>query len=95
MAILLVMPDGDRKPEREEIDPARIEQLLELELMQKRAEWQRTKASRGNLRALSFMFLFLVIFGALVAFFFIFSSGRLTETRPDAQSTPTPAAAPE
>ncbi|MDQ3626251.1 MAG: hypothetical protein M3372_03890 [Verrucomicrobiota bacterium] len=90
------MPDGDGKPEPPQIDPAKLEQLLEIELMQKRAAWQQAKAKRGNLRALSFMFLFLVIIGALLAFFFVFSSGTLSELRPGrSDGSPTPTASPE
>lgn len=88
------MPDGDRKPEPEEIDPAKLEQLLAIELMQKRAAWQQAKANRGNLRALSFGFLFLIIVAALLAFFFIFSGGMGEPRRGAPQSTPAPAASP-
>ncbi len=90
------MPDGDGKPEPPQIDPAKLEQLLEIELMQKRAAWQQAKAKRGNLRALSFMFLFLVIIGALLAFFFVFSSGRLSPSRPPgSEDSPGHTATPE
>ena len=96
MAILLLMPDGDRKSEPRETDPARLAQLLDIELMQKRAAWQQAKASRGTLRALSFMFLFLVVIAALLTFFFVFSSGKITELRPNGtEATPSPAASPE
>ena len=94
MAILLLMPDGDRKPEPNEIDPTKLEQLLDIELMQKRAAWQQAKASRNNLRAFSFLFLFVVIVGALLAFFFLFSSGEMTNLRPSAPPEPPPTATP-
>lgn len=90
------MPDGDGKPEPPQIDPAKLEQLMEIELMQKRAAWQQAKAKRGNLRALSFMFLFLVIIGALLAFFFVFSSGGLSPARPPgSEDAPGQTATPE
>jgi flagellar basal body-associated protein FliL len=90
------MPDADGKPEPPQIDPAKLEQLLEIELMQKRAAWQQAKAKRGSLRALSFMFLFFVIAGAAVAFFYVFSSGTLTERQQlGSEGSPTPAATPE
>ena len=89
------MPDGDRKREPDELDPAKLERLLDIELMQKRAAWQQAKASRSNLRTFSFMFLFLVIVGALLAFFFLFSSGEMTNLRPEAElPTPPPTATP-
>ena len=89
------MPDSNRKPEGGEIDPV---QLLELELMQKRATWQRAKARRGGLRALSFLFLFVVIVAAIAVFFIFFSPARVQELRsghepgaqPPAAATETP-----
>lgn len=78
------MSNGEGKRESTETDPAKLAQLLEIELMQKRAAWQQAKARRGNLRAISFFFLFIVIVGALVAFFVFFSSGRVSELRSDA-----------
>jgi hypothetical protein len=72
------MPDGNRKSEGGEIDPAK---LLELELMQKRAQWQQGKARRNSLRALSFFFLFVVIVAALVSFYLFFSPDRVRELR--------------
>ena len=88
------MPDDNRKPERQEIDPAQIEKLLEIELMQKRATWQQTKARRGGLRALSFLFLFLVILAALVGFFVFFSSGRMSELKSSEPAPSQPTSAP-
>ncbi len=89
------MTDGDRKREPGETDPARLAQLLELELMQKRAAWQQTKARRGNLRALSFLFLFIVIAAALAAFFVLFSSDTVSELRSNApHSSPSPTSSP-
>ena len=88
------MPEGNPKPEPGEVDPAKLAQLLELELMQKRAAWQRSKSSMHQLRILSFFFLFLVIAGALVAFFFLFSPSRVSDLRSarDAAPTPSPSA---
>lgn len=75
------MAEGNRKPEMGEIDPAKIEQLLEIELMQKRAAWQHAKARRGGFRAMSFLFLFLIIVAALFTFFVFFSPERRSEMR--------------
>ena len=87
-----MMPDGNRKPEPDEVDPAKLAKLLEIELMQKRAEWQQAKARRGNLRAISFFFLFVVVAGAIAAFFLFFSPDRVGELRSGGQnSTPVPA----
>ena len=78
------MPDGNRKPEGGEIDPAK---LLEIELMQKRAEWQQAKARRGGLRALAFLFLFAVIVAAIVCFYLFFSGERAREHKPGEAET--------
>ena len=53
-----------------ETDPDALAKALELELIMKRASWQKTRARRGNWRALSFLFLFLVLLGALLAYFY-------------------------
>jgi hypothetical protein len=82
------MPDANRKPEGGEIDPAK---LLEIELMQKRAEWQQAKARRGSLRALSFLFLFIIVAAAIVCFYLFFSPQKVRELRSgdaDLQATP-------
>ncbi len=60
---------------------------LEIELMQKRAAWQQARASRGTWRALSILFLVLVLLGALLAFFYF--KPALTERPGDAPRTET------
>ena len=67
------MHPADGKPEPSEIDPEKLSKLLEIELMQKRATWQRTAAHRRSLRAVAFLFLFLVIVGAVAAYYFFVS----------------------
>lgn len=92
-----MMPESNRNPEASETDPEKLARLLELELMQKRAAWQQSRASRQNLRALSFFFLFLVILGALFAFYYLMSSGELTprkEQRTDPDVSPAASAHP-
>jgi len=84
-------PHGDGKPEP--VDPEYTLRMLEIEMMQQRARRKQASARRGNLRAVSFLFLFLVILGAAVAAYFAFTSGRVDElrNRADAVPTPTPA----
>ncbi len=90
-----MMSDGNSKPDADETDPATLAKLLEIELMQKRAVWQQAKARRGTLRAISFFFLFIVIVGALVAFYLFFSPDRVSELRADGQNdTATPTTSP-
>jgi hypothetical protein len=85
-----IMPDSNRKSEGDEIDATK---LLEIELMQKRAEWKRARERRGGLRALSFFFLFAVIVAAIVAFYLFFNPGRVRElkSRDGGIVEPTPA----
>jgi len=49
---------------------------LELELIMKRASWQKLQARRGTWRTLSFLFLFLVILGALLAYYYFMTEVR-------------------
>lgn len=92
------MPDGNRKPEGDAPDPEKLAKLLEIELMQKRAGWQQAKQRRGTFRAASFLFLFVIILGALLACWFLFSPGRVQELRQSHsdpnQSRPASAATP-
>ncbi|MEO5721193.1 MAG: hypothetical protein ABIR71_06965 [Chthoniobacterales bacterium] len=62
-------------------DPAEIEKLLEIELMQKRAGWQQAKTQRTTWRALSFLFLFLIIIAALAGYFIFLSPERMNELK--------------
>ena len=85
---------GDGKPES--VDPEQTLRMLELEMMRQRALRNQAIARSKSWRTLSFVFLFLVILGALFAAYFAFTSGRLDELRarnPSA-SSPTPAVAP-
>jgi hypothetical protein len=87
-------PHSDGKPEP--VDPEQMVRLLEVEMMLKRNQRKQASARRGNLRAVSFLFLFLVILGAAIAAYFAFTSGRVDElrARDNAASRPTPAVVP-
>lgn len=74
------MHHTDGKPEPSETDPEVLARLLEIELMQKRAAWQRATAQRNTVRALAFLFLFVVIAGAIAAYFFFFADSRTKST---------------
>ena len=84
--------NGNGKPEP--VDPEHLLRMLDLELMQKRAQRQQESARRSNWRALSFLFLVLVIVAGFVAAYFAFSSGRLEELRARNAAPPSPTAAP-
>jgi hypothetical protein len=58
------------EPKPSAADPEALAKALELELIVKRASWQRMRVRRGTWRALSFLFLFLVLVGALLAYFY-------------------------
>jgi hypothetical protein len=45
--------------------------VLELELLAKRAAWQRANSRHRAARGLSFLFLFIIILAAVGAFFFL------------------------
>jgi type VI protein secretion system component VasF len=81
-----MIPGDDGK---HETDPDKLCQFLDLKLAQERAAWKRARAQRNTIRAVSFVFLFLLIVAALVGFFLIFS--RAAEHRSNqSQSTMLP-----
>jgi len=49
-----------------------LTKLLEIELIQKRTEWQRTTARNKNLKSVSLLFLALVVMAGMAAFYFMF-----------------------
>jgi hypothetical protein len=85
-----MMPEGNRQPDARETDPEKLAQLLEIELMQKRAGWQQAKARRSTYRTLSFLFLFVVIAAAFFAFYLLASSDRAERPRAEPVTTDSP-----
>jgi hypothetical protein len=81
-----MMPADDGKPKSS--NPDDLARLLEIELIQKRAAWKQSAARYRAIRMASFLFLFLVIMGALLVYFFVFSD--LSGNR---APNPTPASA--
>ena len=51
-------------------DPEVLTRGLELELIAKRVSWQKMRARRSTWRALSLLFLFVVLVSALLAYFY-------------------------
>jgi hypothetical protein len=84
-------PHGNGKPEP--VDPEQTLRMLEIEMTLQRARRKEASARRSNVRAVSFLFLFLVIMGAIAAAYFAFTSGRVDElrNREPALPSPTPA----
>ena len=53
-----------------ETDPVALGRALEVDLILKRAAWEKARERRGTWRALSLLFLLAVILGALFAWFY-------------------------
>jgi hypothetical protein len=85
-------PHGDGK--HEPADPENTVRLLELELMRQRVARQQAGSPYRGLRIVSFLFLFAVIVGALLAFYYVFYAGGLdvfrsrNEPQPSSSATP-------
>jgi hypothetical protein len=71
-----MIPDTEGKGESTKSDPGQLARVLELELIQKRAAWQRANARHRTVRTISILFLFIIIAGSLAALFFLFSHFR-------------------
>ena len=87
-----MIPDGDGKPESRQTEADQLARLLEIELEQKKAEWAEKSARYRNLRTMAFLFLAVIIMGAIAAFFYAFT--RMTHnggaTRQNAPSATHP-----
>jgi hypothetical protein len=58
-----------------------LSRLLDLELIQKRATWKQTSQRNRSFRTAAFLFLFLLIAGTVLGFFFVFT--RVNGERPN------------
>jgi hypothetical protein len=75
---LSVMPSPVQfRPKLEEAE--QLVRLLELELMQKRADWKQASQRSRSIRSAAFLFLFLLVAGCLLASFLAFN--RVSEKR--------------
>ncbi len=83
-------PHGNSK--NEPTDPEQVLRLVELELAQQRAALQRARSPYRAFRLASFIFLFAVVIGAALAFYYVFVSGGLDDYRsrnqPNSTATP-------
>lgn len=84
-------PHGHGKPEP--VDPEHLVRMLEMELTQQRAARRQAGAPYRSFRLAGFTFLAAVILGALLAFYYVFYSGRLDDfrNRTGEPQSPTPA----
>lgn len=83
------MPDADGKPKSQEVDADALMRQIDLELIQKRGEWQSARSQRSNLRGLAFLFLFFVIIAGLLAYFFLIAPG-VSDSQSKRHVSPTP-----
>ena len=72
-------PHSDGKSEPN--DPDQLLRLIDIELAQKRAARQQARSPFRAFRLASFIFLFAVILGIALAFYYVFYSGGLDEIR--------------
>ena len=87
-----MIPDGDGKSESSKVDPDQIARMLELEMAQKRAEWIAASARHHTIRTISIVFLAIVVMGALLAFFLMFT--QLSQQHPGGGTRAQPTATP-
>jgi hypothetical protein len=80
--------NANDKAASNEIDPEQIAKLLELELMQKRAQLKTAGARRRSRRVGVFVFLFVIITACVIAFVFLYS--KANEERANRPATPQP-----
>ena len=74
--------DSNSKQETE-----KLFQMLEVKLGQERATWGKAKSQIRVIRTASFVFLFLLIIGALAAFYFIFMRAQEQRSNSTQQTT--------
>ncbi|MEP6686102.1 MAG: hypothetical protein ABJB22_04930 [Verrucomicrobiota bacterium] len=84
-------PNDESKPESREGDDALLK-ALEIELLQKRASWKKEHVQRNVWRKASFVFLFIVVMGALFALYYVMTvMPRTTAESPDHAPAASPA----
>jgi hypothetical protein len=80
-------PHGNGK--NEPTDPEQVLRLVELELAQQRAARMQARSPYRAFRMASFIFLFAVLIGVALAFYYVFVSGGLDDFRSRNQSKAT------
>ena len=84
------MPRSEEPSFKPEETPEAMAQALELELMSKRPGWQRAKARRQTWRALSILFVLIILLGALLAYFYLAPSLNRGGKPPSAETEGSP-----
>jgi hypothetical protein len=67
-------PNDESKPQSRAGDDDALLKALEIELIQKRASWQKAHGQRNAWRSASFVFLFIVVIGALFALYYVMTA---------------------
>ena len=80
-------PHGNGK--NEPTDPEHVLRMVELELAQQRIARQQARSPLRAFRVASFIFLFAVLVGIALAFYYVFVSGGLDDFRSRKQSDAT------
>jgi hypothetical protein len=78
--------DGKNEP----TDPEQLLRLLDLELAQQRIARQQARSPYRGFRLASFIFLFAVLLGAALAFYYVFLYGGLDDLRSRNEPRPSP-----
>jgi hypothetical protein len=84
-----MIPESLGKTNSNESDAEKLARLLEIELIQKRASWKQAGERNQRFRTFSFLFLFVLIVGCIIGFFFAFS--RVNQERTNQRPAPTSA----
>lgn len=73
--------DNKQNPEISDHDAEKLMRIMELELIQKRAQLQRTAANGRSLRTFSYAFVFLLVIATVVGFFLVFTGVTSSPSR--------------
>jgi hypothetical protein len=76
------MQSDPGKPEATEQDPEGLLRLLDLELRQKRVQWQQAAARHRSSRMMGLFSIIILIAAAFVVLFFLFSQANEGRTKP-------------
>jgi type VI protein secretion system component VasF len=88
------MPGDPATSEATNPDPEALLRLLDLELKQKRAQWQQAAARHRTTRVITFFSLLLVVAAAIVAFYFLFTRANTERSRSSDSISQAPAGRP-
>ncbi len=78
--------NDERKPESQGKEDEALMKALEIELAQKRAGWKKAQSRRSSRRSAAFLFLFVVIMGALFALYYVMTIMPRKSSEPPASA---------